>query len=53
MKLYIVAAWSRAQKFFACWNTGIVGLNPIRSIDVCLRFFCVALWQADHFSKES
>jgi hypothetical protein len=41
-------------------NTGLVGSNPTRSMDVCLRLFClrcpvqtVALRQADPPSKES
>jgi hypothetical protein len=50
------AAWSKARTFFANSNTGIVGSNPTRGMDVCVRLFCVqveALRRADPPSKES
>jgi hypothetical protein len=37
----IVAALSKAWTVFARSNTGIVGSNPIRVMDVCVRLFCV------------
>jgi hypothetical protein len=50
-----------AKYVFALSNTGIVGLNPIQGLDVCLRFsLCsccplqvAALRRADPPSKES
>jgi hypothetical protein len=33
-----VTAPSEALNVFARWNTGIVGLNPTRDMDVCLHF---------------
>jgi hypothetical protein len=45
---------------FARLNTGIVGSNPARGMDVCMRLFCLycpvyvaALRLADHSFKES
>jgi hypothetical protein len=53
-----VAAQSKAWTIFARSKTGIVGSNPIRGMDVCVRLFCVrtqvaALLRADPPSKES
>jgi hypothetical protein len=28
---------------FDCSNTGVVGSNPTRGMDVCLRLFCVCV----------
>jgi hypothetical protein len=36
-----VAAQSKAWTIFAPSNTGIVGSNPARGMDVCVRLFCV------------
>jgi hypothetical protein len=36
-----VAAPSKARTVFARSNTGIVGSNPIRGMDVSVRLFCV------------
>jgi hypothetical protein len=36
-----VAAQSTAWNIFARSNTGIVGSNTIRGMDVCARLFCV------------
>jgi hypothetical protein len=44
MKLYIMAARSKAQKAFTHWNTEIEGLNPSQGMDVCVYsvfVFCV------------
>jgi hypothetical protein len=38
-----VAASSKALTVFACSNTGIVGSNPTRDMDVCLRLFCMCV----------
>jgi hypothetical protein len=38
-----VAARSKARNVFARSNTGIVGSNPTRGMDVCPRFFCVCV----------
>jgi hypothetical protein len=38
-----VAARSKAWTVFACSNTGIVGSNPTRGMDVCVRLFCVCV----------
>jgi hypothetical protein len=35
------AARSKACNVFARLNTGIVGSNPARGMDVCLRLFCL------------
>jgi hypothetical protein len=35
-----VAAQSKAWTVFARSNTGVVGLNPTRIMDVCVRVFC-------------
>jgi hypothetical protein len=35
------AAWFKASTVLARLNTGIVGSNPIRGMDVCVRLFCV------------
>jgi hypothetical protein len=55
-----VAARSEAWNVFARLNTGIVGSNPARGMDICMRLFCLccpvkvaALRRADHSSKES
>jgi hypothetical protein len=36
-----VAARSKALNVLVRSNAGIVGLNPTRGIDVCVRLFCV------------
>jgi hypothetical protein len=36
-----VVARSKAWTFFALSNTGIVGSNPTRDMDVCVHLFCV------------
>jgi hypothetical protein len=36
-----VAAESKAWTVLAISNTGIVGSNPTRGMDVCVRLFCV------------
>jgi hypothetical protein len=36
-----VVAWSKSWTIFACWNTRIMGSNPTRGMDVCVRLFCV------------
>jgi hypothetical protein len=38
-----VAARSNALNVFVRSNTGIVGSNPTRGMDVCPRFFCVCV----------
>jgi hypothetical protein len=38
-----VAARSQAWTVFARSNAGIVGSNPIQSMDVCVRLFCVCV----------
>jgi hypothetical protein len=38
-----VAMWSKAWTVFSRLNTGIVGSNPIQSMDVCLHLFCVCV----------
>jgi hypothetical protein len=38
-----VAARSKASTVFARSNTGIVGSNPTRGMDVCLHLFCVCV----------
>jgi hypothetical protein len=39
-----VAALSKAWTVFACWNTGVMCLNPIQGMDVSiLRLFCVCV----------
>jgi hypothetical protein len=38
-----VAARSKAWTVFARSNTGIVGSNPTRGMDVCVRSFCVCV----------
>jgi hypothetical protein len=40
-KVLTVDAWSKAWTVFARPNTGIVGWNPTRDMDVCVRSFCV------------
>jgi hypothetical protein len=35
------AAGSNARTVFARSNAGIVGSNPIRGMDVCVRLFCM------------
>jgi hypothetical protein len=50
-----VAARSKALTVFARPNTGIMGSIPIRSMDVCVRLFCVyvaVLRRADPPSNE-
>jgi hypothetical protein len=36
-----VVTWSKALTVFARSNTGILGSNPTRGMDVCVRLFCV------------
>jgi hypothetical protein len=36
-----VAAQSKAWTVFARSNTGVVGSNSTRAMDVCVRLFCV------------
>jgi hypothetical protein len=36
-----MAAQSKPRSVFGRSNTGIVGSNPARGMDVCPRFFCV------------
>jgi hypothetical protein len=36
-----LAALSKTRTVFVRLNAGIVGSNPIRSMDICPRFFCV------------
>jgi hypothetical protein len=36
-----VAALSEARTVFARSNTGVVGSNTVRDMDVCVRLFCV------------
>jgi hypothetical protein len=55
-----MAARSKARTAFNRSNTGIMGSNPARSMDVCPRFsvlcspmYVVALRRADPPSKES
>jgi hypothetical protein len=38
-----VAERSKAWNVFASSNTGIVGSNTTRFMDVCLRLFCVCV----------
>jgi hypothetical protein len=38
-----LAARSKARNVFARLNTGIVGSNPARGMDVCLPLFCVCV----------
>jgi hypothetical protein len=38
-----VASRSEAWNVFARMNTGIVGSNPTRGMDVCLRLFCLCV----------
>jgi hypothetical protein len=38
-----VAARSKARTVFARSNTEIVGSNPTRGMDVCVRLFCVCV----------
>jgi hypothetical protein len=38
-----LAARSKAWTVFACSRTGIVGSNPTRGMDVCVRLFCVCV----------
>jgi hypothetical protein len=38
-----VAARSKARNVFARSNIGVVGSNPAREMDVCLRLFCVCV----------
>jgi hypothetical protein len=38
-----VATRSKAWTVFARSNAGIVGSNPTRGMDVCVRLFCVVL----------
>jgi hypothetical protein len=40
---YVFAARSKAWTVFARWNTGIVGSNPTRGVNVCVRLFCVCV----------
>jgi hypothetical protein len=37
-----VATRSKALTTFARWNAGIVGSNPTRGMDVCVRLSCVS-----------
>jgi hypothetical protein len=36
-----MATWSKAWTVFARSNTGVLGSNPTRDMDVCVRLFCV------------
>jgi hypothetical protein len=49
MKPIIVAVLSKTRNVFARSNTEIVGSNPTRGMDVCLRFprvcFVVCMWR--------
>jgi hypothetical protein len=54
-----VAARSKTWTVYTRSNTGIMGSNPIRGMDVCVRLFCdhVVLcvgrgWRADPPSKK-
>jgi hypothetical protein len=38
-----VAVRSKARNVFARLNTEIVGSNPARDMDVCLRLLCVCV----------
>jgi hypothetical protein len=38
-----VVARSKARTIFARAKTGILGSNPTRGIDVCVRLFCVCI----------
>jgi hypothetical protein len=38
-----VVAKSKAWTVVARWNTGVVGSNPTRSMDICVRLFCVCV----------
>jgi hypothetical protein len=40
---FFMTARSKAQNVFGSSNIGIVGSNPVWSIDVCLRSFCVCI----------
>jgi hypothetical protein len=40
---HTVAAWSEAWTVFARSNTGVVGSNPTRGLDICVRVFCVCV----------
>jgi hypothetical protein len=41
MTLITVAGRCKTRNVFSSWNTGIVLLDHIRGIDVCLRFSCL------------
>jgi hypothetical protein len=41
--LITVAARSKARNVFACLNTGVMGSNPTRGMDVCEYIFCVCV----------
>jgi hypothetical protein len=41
IRLITVAAWPKPWTVFACSDTGIVGSNPTRGVDVCVRLFCM------------
>jgi hypothetical protein len=43
MKPITLTARSKAWTAFARSNTGIVGSNPTRGMDVCVRLFCVCV----------
>jgi hypothetical protein len=36
-----MAAQSKARTVLAAQNTGVVGSNPTRGVDVCMRLFCL------------
>jgi hypothetical protein len=38
-----VAAWSKAQIFFARLNTVVMGSSPTRGMDVSVCLFCVCV----------
>jgi hypothetical protein len=38
-----MAARSKAWNVFVRSNTGVVGSNPSREMDVCVRLFCVCV----------
>jgi hypothetical protein len=38
-----LTALFKARNIFACSNTGIVGSNPTRGMNMCMRLFCMFL----------
>jgi hypothetical protein len=41
LKPITVAARSEVWTVFVCSNTGVLGSNPTRGMDACVRLFCV------------